>query len=349
MGISQRSFPSASCTEPVTAYMLTNSQGATVEILDLGGIIRSIHVPDRDGRFADIALGQDSMEAYQKNNSCTGAILGRNANRIADACFPIDGKEYRLDRNFGRHNIHGGRAGYSTVKFTAETGEEEGLARLVLRHRDRGEGGFPGTVDFQVTYTFSEDCALDIAYRALPSEDTIINPSNHCYFNLSGHDSGSVEDHVMKINAGFFTPNDYECMPTGEIRTVVGTAFDFTSPRRIGDGLNGDDRQVALCKGYDHNLCLSGRGYRLAAGVEDPASGRRMDLFTDMPGLQLFTANNMPPIPCKDGVVYSNHQGFCMETQYYPNSANQSHFPSPVQRKNQMFQSRTTYRFYTEA
>jgi aldose 1-epimerase len=348
MSISRRPFPSGVDGERVTAYTLGNSRGASVEILDSGGIVRSIRVPDRHGRMADVALGQDSMDDYRSNPSCTGAILGRNANRIADASFSIDGKEYRLDRNLGRHNIHGGRAGYSTVLFDAEACEEAGIARLILRHRDCGEGGFPGTVDFQVTYSFCEDCVLEIAYLALPSEDTVLNPSNHCYFNLGGHDSGSVAEHLMKINAAFFTPNDFECMPTGEIWAVSGSAFDFTSPRRMGDGLEGNDGQVALCGGYDHNLCLAGRGYRLVAEVKDPGSGRRMDLYTDMPGVQLFTANSMPPIPCKEGVIYSNHQGFCLETQFFPNSANLSHFPSPIQRKNQAFRSRTSFHFNVE-
>jgi len=353
MGITLRSFPGIPGQEAVTAYTLENAMGASVEILDLGGIVRSIRVPDRYGRLDDIALGQDTMEAYRTNRSCTGAILGRNANRIAGATFSIDGKEYTLDRNLGLHNIHGGSAGYSTVKFLVETedtesaGADAGTTRLILRHKDRGEGGFPGTVDFQVTYTFNDDCVLDIAYQADPSEDTVLNPSNHCYFNLGGHASGSVENHLMKINADFYTPNDYECMPTGEILSVKGTAFDFNTARRIGEGLRSSDAQIILCKGYDHNLCLAGRGYRLVAEVSESTSGRRMDVYTDTPGVQLFTANNMPPIPSKDGVIYQNHQGFCLETQYFPNSANLSHFPSPVQRKNTTFRSRTSYCFGT--
>ena len=199
-----------------------------------------------------------------------------------------------------------------------------------------------------MTYTFTEECVLDIAYLAVPSADTVLNPSNHCYFNLGGHDSGSVAGHEMKLHANFFTPNDFECMPTGEIWKVQGTAFDFTAFRAIGDGLKSADAQIALCKGYDHNFCLSGRGYRLAAEVRDPASGRRMELHTDMPGVQLFTANAMPPLGCKEGAIYRNHQGFCLETQYFPNSVNQSHFPSPVQRKKTVFRSRTTFRFLVE-
>ena len=348
MKVNERLF-STSGEEPVVkAYTLENEQGAAVEILDFGGIIRRICLPDRQGNLADIALGQDSLTAYHQNPSCTGSLLGRNANRIANASFSIDGQTYDLDRNLGLHNIHGGGQGYARQKFAATTLVNERSASLILHHLDRGEGGFPGVVDFTVTFTFSEDLRLDIEYRGLPSENTVLNPSHHCYFNLGGHDSGNIENHQLKINAAYFTPNDFECMPTGEIKSVRNTAFDFRTSRRIGSGLMSADEQIMRCNGYDHNFCLASRGYRLAAEVADPASGRRMLLYTDMPGVQLFTANNMPPIPCKDGVVYYNHQGFCLETQYYPNSANQSHFPSPFQSKDRWFTSRTTFCFTTD-
>ena len=346
--MTERLFSAIGENPEVKAYILENDQGAFVEILDFGGIIRRICIPDRQGNLADVALGQDSLTAYRQNPSCTGSLLGRSANRIANASFTIDQKTFCLDRNLGQHNIHGGRQGYASQKFSAKTSIGQQSASLLLHHLDHGEGGFPGEVDFTVIFTFREDMRLEIEYLGLPSEDTVLNPSHHCYFNLGGHDSGSIENHLLKINAEFFTPNDGECMPTGEIKAVRNTAFDFTTPERLGNGLVSEDEQIERCKGYDHNFCLVGRGYRLAADVADPASGRRLLLYTDMPGVQLFTANNMPPIPCKDGVIYGNHQGFCLETQYYPNSANQSHFPSPIQRKNQLFISRSTFCFMTD-
>jgi aldose 1-epimerase len=335
---------------PVLLYRLQNKTGTYAEIMNYGGIIRSLVFADKNGKPGDIVMGYETLEDQLSRRGWSSAIVGRCVNRIANGELPIGGKVYQLEKNAGNLTIHGGAGAYGKKLFAPRFWEDGEGEKLTLYHRDLGEGGFPGEVDFWVTYILTPANELKIKYKALPTEDTVLNFSSHCYFNLGGHDSGSAADHIVQLFADYYLPDNEEGLPTGEVCKVAGTVFDFNKPRKLREGLESDDKQIKQQRGYDHNFCLRGTGFRKAARVYEEKSGRCMTVFTDMPGVQLYTACNDPAgVSFKAGAEYHKYDAFCLETQYYPNAVQHSHFPSPVFPKDKVFYSETVFSLTIES
>jgi len=333
----------------VDRYTLTNAAGMSVCIITFGGIIVRLDVPGRDGNMADVVLGYDSLEPYEQNPPYMGAIIGRFANRIANGRFVLGGKEYRLAQNSDGNHLHGGTQGFDKVVWSArELLDGDGLE---LRHTSPdGDEGYPGTLNVTVIYRLTDDNALRIEYEAVTDKPTILNLTNHAYFNLAGEGSGDILGHEMMINATHFTVVDAASIPTGEVRAVAGTPLDFSTPMAIGARIDSDYEQIEFGSGYDHNYVLDhAPGEEVpAARVVEPVSGRAMDVLTTEPGVQFYTGNylELSP-PGKGGKRYHRRQGFCLETQHYPDSANKPNFPSVVLNPGETFRSTTTYRFST--
>jgi len=335
----------------VDIYHLTNDAGMRVSILTFGGIIGTLEVPDRAGRLANVVLGLASLDSYARVSPHFGAVVGRFANRIAGGRFAIDGTTYQLEINNGPNALHGGQKGFDKVVWQASFGAGESLMLLYLS-RD-GEEGYPGNLAVQVTYSLGVTNELRIDYEARTDKPTIVNLTNHSYFNLAGEGSGDVLDHVVSIDADLFTPTDATQIPTGEIRPVRGTPFDFTAPRAVGERIRFADEQLTLARGYDHNWVLrrtAGGGLLKAARAFEPKSGRILDVLTDRPGLQFYTGNSLNgALVGPGGSVYRQSDGLCFETQAFPDSPNQPAFPSSVLRPGQIFRSSTVFRFSTDA
>jgi len=333
----------------VELYTLTNSKGVTAAITNYGGILVSLKVPDRAGQLADVVLGFDTLDGYLKGHPYFGAIIGRYGNRIAKARFTLNGVEYRLAPNEGENSLHGGIKGFDKAVWTAK--EIDGGKALELSYLSKdGEEGFPGNLAVKVTYSLNDENELKIDYTATTDKDTVVNLTNHSYFNLAGQGEGDVLDHVVTINADRFTPVDSKLIPTGELRSVAGTPFDFRTPHRIGERINDRDEQLILGRGYDHNFVLNrtGEGLALAARVVEPKTGRVMEVLTTEPGMQFYTGNFLDSITGKGGKVYKQRYGFCLETQHFPDSPNKPEFPSVVLKPGQEYRSTTIYRFSVE-
>jgi len=334
--------------EEVFLYEMVNASGIRVRLIDYGAILVSLEVPDRKGKLADIALGFDDLESYIKRNPLFGAVVGRYANRIANARFTLDGVEYKLTANAGKNHIHGGgKKRFDKViwKGLPVHGKEAVLVRFTHRSKD-GEEGFPGNLDCTVTYVLTDKNLLKISYEATTDKPTIINLTNHSYFNLAGAGSGDVLGHEVLINADKYTPAGEGLIPTGEISSVKDTPLDFTKPRTIGARI----AKLVETRGYDHNYVLnkSGSSPDLAARVYEPENGRVMEVYTTEPGMQFYTANGMRNIKGKGGKVYQRYYGFCLETQHYPDSPNKPNFPSVVLRPGKGFRSETIFKFSTK-
>lgn len=345
--ISQKPFGQIPDGRKVTLYELTNENGLYASVIDYGAILVSLHVPGRNGKFADVVLGFDDLDAYLKRNPLFGAVVGRYANRIAHASFTLDGTEYKLTANAGQNHIHGGRSKrFDKVIWKGQTfrNNEEVGVRLTYLSKD-GDEGFPGNLDCTLTYNLTNNNELKISYEATTDKPTIVNLTNHSYFNLAGAGEGDVLDHEMTINADFYTPSDEALIPTGEIHFVKDTPLDFTEPKTIGARIN----ELKQTRGYDHNYVLKNSSGSLvpAARVYEPASGRVMEVRTTEPGMQFYTANGMRGIQGKDRKTYNQHYGFCLETQHFPDSPNKPHFPSVVLRPGQKFSSMTVFIFST--
>jgi aldose 1-epimerase len=343
MGITKSSFGNLPNGSAVDLYTLKNSAGAVCKIITYGGIITELHVPDKTGKPGDVVLGFDTLDGYLGDHPYFGAIVGRFANRIAKGRFTLDGKAYSLAINNGPNALHGGRIGFDKVIWQAEPIESKNALKLSYTSRD-GEEGYPGTLKTIVTYTLTEANEVRIDYEAVTDKATPINLTNHSYFNLTGAGSGDVLAHELMINADRFTPSDDTLIPTGEIQPVKGTPLDFTKPKPIGRDIQPLTTQPH--RGYDHNFVLNGgTGVSLAARVVESKSGRVMEVLTDQPGVQLYTANFLGKTAGKAGTVYNQHGAFCLETQHFPDSPNQPAFPSAVLRPGETFRSRTIYRF----
>ena len=334
----------------VFLYRITNGTGITAEILSYGGMIHRLLVPDKNGELADVVLGQDNIKGYQKMPNCAGPVIGRVANRISNAQFTAGGAVWHTENNAkGDCTLHSGSANYSHRNFEGKTFAENDRAGVTLSLRDNGEGGFPGGMDVSVTYSLDLEGNLRIFYEALPEMETPVNFTNHVYFNLAGHKSGSVAEQYLQLEADFFMTHHVNGLPLGEIRSVKGTDMDFTVPAPLGQGFHSDDAQLSL-GGYDHNYCIRGRGMRRGGFAKDKKSGRCLEFFTDMPGVQLYTGIHLFDGVCfgKDDAQYRNECGFCLETQHYPDAVNLSQFPSPYYAAGEKFESETIFRFYTE-
>jgi aldose 1-epimerase len=336
----------------VELYTLTNAGGASVTIATWGATVVSITVPDRAGRPGDVLLGFDTLAPYLQPHPFFGSVVGRYGNRIGNARFTLDGQTYTLAKNNGEHSLHGGRRGFDKHVWKARTVPSAGGQALELVHvSPDGDEGYPGTLTATVVYTWTNDNALRIDYTARTDKPTVVNLTNHAYFNLSAGAAPSILDHRLELAADRFTPVDEGLIPTGELRPVEGTPFDFRTPRRIGDGIDADDQQIRFGGGYDHNFVLNGQmgTLRRAAHVTDPASGRTMEVLTTEPGVQFYTGNFLDgTITGKGGRIYARRSGFCLETQHFPDSPNKPDFPSVVLRPGETYRTTTVYTFGVE-
>lgn len=328
---------------PVQLFTLRNSKGMVAKIMSYGAIITELQVPDRSGATTNVVLGADSLEAYLKGFPGSAAVIGRVANRIAKARFTLDGVEYKLAANNGPNHIHGGPKGFAQKVWRGEIlPSNEAAVKLTYVSAD-GEEGYPGTLTASVTYTLTENNELRLEYEARTDKATLVNLTNHAYFNLAG--SGDILDHELWLGTNRYTPADEQLIPTGEIASVKGTPLDFTTPTAIGARI---EQLKPRVNGYDHNYVLTGDGNtpNLCARVRDPQSGRTMEVLTTEPGVQLYTGNHLHNTISTGGVRFgANHPAFCLETQHFPDSIHHPNFPSTVLRPGQTFKSTTVFRF----
>lgn len=331
--------------EKVTAFTITNCRGMSVTVLDYGAVLQSIVVPDKQGKLTDVALGYDSVAAYEGNPPHFGATIGRNGNRIGGAAFSVDGKEYRLAKNErGKNNLHSGPDGYEFRMWEGIPNEKNGSVSFHLTSPD-GDQGFPGTFSVTVTYMLTEMNKVKIHYEGRTDADTVVNMTNHSYFNLNGEGNGKIMKHTVTIDADGYTPVDEESIPYGRVDPVEGTPFDFRKAKRIEKDAGADCEQLRHTGGYDHNFALNGSGLRNVASVAGDLSGITMTVMTDMPGLQFYAGNFIDGPVGKHGHIYGAHDGFAMETQYFPDSVNQKEFETPVLRAGEVYSTTTCYTF----
>jgi aldose 1-epimerase len=334
---------------PVQIYTLTNKNSLEARITNYGGIVVSLRAPDRKGAMADVILGFDTLHGYLTSPSpYFGALVGRYGNRIGHARFTLDGMEYKLAANNGLNSLHGGVHGFNKAVWTPRELPDGGL-ELTYLSKD-GEEGYPGNLKVTVIYRLTDANELKIDYAATTDKDTVINLTNHAYFNLQGAGNGDILEHIVTLNADRFTPVDAGLIPTGELRTVNGTPFDFRKATPIGARIHQNDEQLEFGKGYDHNWVLNPKGAAplLAARVEEPSGGRVLEVITDQPGVQFYTGNSLDgTIKGKGGKSYGRFSGLCLETQHFPDSPNKLAFPSTELKPGQQFHSTTIYRFST--
>lgn len=330
-------------------YTLRNAHGAELCVTNYGGIIQALRMPDRAGHFDDVVLGYDSLQSYLESSPYFGALIGRYCNRIAHAQFTLDDRTYTLARNNGAHHLHGGDRGFDKVLWQARVLQTDEAAGLLLRYTSpHGEEGYPGTLSCEVTYALTNDNAVVIGYRATTDAPTVVNLTQHSYFNLAGHGAQDCLGHELMIDADAYLPADEGLIPTGEIRPVAGGPFDFRQPTTIGARINDGDEQLQIGHGYDHTFVLNKHddGNSVAARVYEPNSGRVLEVLTTEPGLQLYTGNFLNgTLKGKHDVAYGWRYGFALETQHFPDSPNQHIFPSTVLRPGQQFRSTTIYKF----
>lgn len=349
--ISKQPFGQTKDGTPVSLYTLRNAKGAEARICNYGGLVISLKVPDRKGHLDDVVLGYDNLDDYLKDSPFFGAMVGRYGNRIAKGKFTLDGKSYTLAINNGPNALHGGIKGFdkqvwdATIQVTPDSPPS-----LELRYVSKdGEEGYPGTLSVTAVYTLTDDNALKLEYTATTDKDTVVNLTQHSYFNLSG--KGDILNHLVMIRADKFTPVDETLIPTGELRPVEGTPFDFRKPTAIGARINQDDQQLKFGGGYDHNWIINkplGK-LGLAARVYDPASGRVLEVLSSEPGLQFYTGNFLDgKLKGKGGWAYTRRCAFCMEPQHYPDSPNQPNFPPVVLKPDQIYKNTIIFRFSVE-
>ena len=329
---------------PVSLFTVTNTKGMEAKIMTWGGVLVSLKTPDRTGHLADVVLGHDSLRDYRADTGTYfGALIGRYANRIGGAQFKLDGKTYKLPVNDGSNSLHGGVIGFDKRNWTGR--EVPGGVELSLTSND-GDQGYPGTLKTVVTYTLTDDNALRLHYTATTDKATVVNMSNHTYWNLKGE--GDILNNLVTINADKYTPVDEGLIPTGELKDVTGTPFDFRKPTAPGARINQADEQLKRGKGYDHNWVLNrtGKGVELAARVEEPTSGRVLEVFTDQPGVQFYTGNFLNgSVKGKGGKPANQRTALCLETQHYPDSPNKASFPSATLKPGEKYDSTTEFRF----
>ncbi len=331
-------------------YRLRNSAGMHARITNYGGIVMSLHVPDRKGNFEDVVLGYDKVADYAKASPYFGCLVGRYGNRIANARFTLDGREYQLAANNGPNSLHGGIKGFDKVLWTARPVPSELGPALELRYLSKHlEEGFPGNLDVVARYTLTNDNGLRIDFSATTDQTTIVNLTHHSYFNLAGH--GDVLGHILFVNAAHFTPVDANLIPTGELRPVTGTPFDFRQPTAIGARIDAYDQQIKYGAGYDHNWVVAKPAGELGllARVLESGSGRAMEVLSTEPGTQVYTGNYLDgTIVGKGGWRYQKRCAFCIEPQHYPDTPNQPSFPSVVLKPGETYKTTIIYRFFCE-
>lgn len=330
----------------IKKYIVTNRNGMQLEVINYGGIITSLTAPDRNGKYEDVVLGFTKPEDYFTGNSYfLGAIVGRFANRIAGGKFNLEGKTYTLETNNSPNHLHGGKEGFSHKIWEIEAVPNSQTLKLSYTSED-GEEGYPGKLTVTVWYTLTDDNALEISYEATTDKPTIVNLSQHSYFNLSGDFTEFITGHELQLNADYFIAVDNTMIPTGELKNVEGTPFDFRISKLIGKDINADDEQLKLGNGYDHCWVPNGTGLRSIAEVYHTETGRVMEVLTDQSGVQLYSGNFLDgKYETKTGGKNESRTGLCLETQHFPDSPNQPHFPSVTLLPGQKYQSKTIYKF----
>ncbi|WP_035769387.1 aldose epimerase family protein [Butyrivibrio sp. NC2002] len=330
---------------PIYGYHLTNSSGMEVCVLNYGAAIRNIFVFDKNGEKKDVVLGYEDVSGYFDNDCFLGIVVGPSANRVANAAYSIDGKIFTMEKNDGPNNLHTDMEN-GFHKRIWEASETEDSVTFTLKAED-GDLGFSGNRVFTVTYTLSNDNALSLHYHATSDKKSLMNLTNHCYFNLGGHNSGSILDHVAQFNAEKTTPVREGLIPTGEIKSVEGTPLDFRQAKPIGKDINSDDEQIKIAGGFDHNFCVDGADgtRRIFATVTCPETGITMQCSTTLPAFQFYAGNFLKAEGGKEGAVYKERDGFCLETQIHPNAVNQKEFPDCIFGPEREYDTTTVYRF----
>ena len=347
--VSQKVFGVTQSGENVFQITLRNKRGTEVVLINYGATIQSIYTSDRSGTFANIVLGCDLLADYERQDACLGAVAGLCANRIAHARFELDGQTIQLTQNHGKHHLHGGTKGFQRTVWDVATEQGDDCASVIMSCTQKdGEAGYPGNVKAAVTYTLSDNNSLDIQYSATSDKTTVANLTQHSYFNLSGKKDNNCLEHVLQINADQYLPTDEESIPVGELTCVGNTPFDFRTPKAIGRDIHSHHHELIKCRGFDHNLCLAHthrKGLHLAGEVFEPESGRAMTIETNQPGVQLYTGNFLQGTPAAGGCEWQQHDGFCLETQAWPDAPNQPHFPSITLQPGDVYQHHTRWTF----
>lgn len=347
MGVAKEIFGKTKNGEEVCKYTMENAGGMKVSCLDYGAVITNIIVPDAQGVMKDVVLGFDDIAGYEENAPFFGAFIGRHASRMGGASFTIKGVTYELEKNEGNNNLHSGDPDYHKVMYGAECSEGDGYTSVTFKRLSPDmEQGYPGNLDIKVTYKLTDNCELYIIYDAVSDKDTAVNLTNHTYFNLDGEDAGSICDHVVKIKASFFTPTGEDLIPTGKLEPVCATPLDFNVPKKVGLMIDDDYEPLRLGKGYDNNYVLDKEMRAFAkVAVAEGTSGRVLEVYTDLPGMQFYSGNNIGTVTGKGGRTYHSRDGLCFETQFFPNSCNIPEFPSCIVKAGEKFHSETMYRF----
>ncbi|MDD3360454.1 MAG: galactose mutarotase [Hespellia sp.] len=340
----ERDFGRIKSGEESKLYILTNDKGMSIAVSDFGATLVRVIIPDRDGYPVDVVLGYDHAEEYENGGVFFGASIGRNANRIGGASVMIDGVKYDLEKNDGKNNLHSGNDFYNKrIWRTRYKGNQK--VKFALRSGDNDQG-YPGMLDMEVTYELTEENEVRISYHCSPNKNTIINMTNHSYFNLNGHAMGNILKHVVAINADAFTRADSQSIPTGEIVPVKGTPMDFRKKKTVGRDIDAEYEALIFGGGYDHNWVLNQSGrFRKAAIAIGDQTGIRMEVYTDLPGMQFYTANFVENEPGKDGAVYQKRDAMCFETQYFPDAVHHDNFQQPIYKAGEIYQTSTMYKF----
>ena len=342
MSVQVKEFGKTADGRTVSIYRITDSNGAYVDVLDYGCILHSICVPDKDGNLVDVCLGYDTVAEYEAHDGYLGAFIGRHANRIGGGKFTLNGKEYTLAVNNGPNHLHGGLKGFDKVVWNTAVASD----RLLFSYTSPdGDEGYPGNLTMSVVYSF-ENSALTLSYDAVCDADTVVNFTNHCYFNLNGAGSGDIHDHLLQISADYFTENDQNCLTTGKILPVEGTVMDFRTPKAIGRDIDSDDVNVQNVGGYDHNFVLKGEGMRDVSVLSSPKTGIVCTTATTQPGLQIYTSNFLSDRKGKGDTRYNRRDAVCLETQNFPDAIHHDNFPTAVLKKDEPFHQETRYTFH---
>lgn len=350
--VTKSTFGTTPDGQQVDLYKLKNANGMEVDIITFGGIITTLKAPNKDGKFEDVVLGYNNLEPYLTNPTFFGALIGRYGNRIANGKFTLNGTEYTLATNNAPNHLHGGDTGFDKVVWNAEPVENGDTVALKLSYLSKDmEEGYPGNLNTTVVYTLTPDNTLEVSYEATTDKTTIVNLTQHSYFNLSGDFSKTILDDKVMIDADRYVPIDETSIPLGPLAEVKGTPFDFTTPKAVGAAIDADDVQIKNGTGYDHCWVLNhqDQGFRLVATVYNEASGRFLEVFTDEPGIQFYTGNFLDgTLPSQQGGTYAKRTGLCLETQHYPDSPNQKDYPTTVLNPGETYSTKTTFKFSTK-
>lgn len=329
--------------EVTKVFTLKNEKGMQVNVSDLGATLLDLYVPDKNGEIRDVILGFETAVEYEESGTFFGSAVGRVANRTGNASFVLNGKEYKMAKNDSENNLHSGPDCWKNRVWDVKSVSESEI--VFLLHSPDGDQGFPGALDMEVAYILTEDNELKIHYYSVPDADTIISMTNHAYFNLNGHESGDILAQEVWMDADAYTRADAESIVTGEIISVEGTPMDFRAKKTIGKDIEEEYEALIFGNGYDHNWCLNGTGYRKVAEMTAKESGITMEVYTDKPGVQMYTGNFIDGETGKGDVIYKKRQGVCFETQLYPNAINKDNFQKPIVKAGEVYESTTAYKF----